>query len=71
MHALEAHMFILKSARAVVFWKVLQTILLPIIMEVENGPQKETKLIFQGLIFHFHDYGRKGKYTIFKWYLYI
>ena len=29
-------------------------------MEVENGPQKETKVIFQAPIFHFHDYGRKG-----------
>ncbi len=33
----------------------------PIIMEVENGTQKETKVIFQAPIFHFHDYGRKGK----------
>ncbi len=29
-------------------------------MEVENGPQKETKLIFQGPTFDFHDCGRKG-----------
>ena len=29
-------------------------------MEVENGPQKETKVIFQAPMFQFHDYGRKG-----------
>ncbi len=36
----------------------------PIIMEVENGPQKETKVIFQAPIFHFHDYGRKSRCSI-------
>ena len=32
----------------------------PIIREVENGPRKETKVIFQAPIFHFRDYGRKS-----------
>ena len=31
---------------------------------MENGPQKETKVIFQAPIFHFHDYGRKGTFWI-------
>ena len=32
----------------------------PIIMEVENGPRKETSQS-SSPIFHFHDYGRKGR----------
>ena len=32
----------------------------PIIMEVENSPFGDKPHIFQGPIFHFHDYGRKS-----------
>ena len=38
-----------------------QTILPPIIMEVDNSPFGDKSHIFQDPIFHFHDYGRKGK----------
>ena len=31
----------------------------PTILEVENGPFGDESLIFQGPIFHFHDYGKK------------
>ena len=33
----------------------------PIIMEMENGPLGDKPVIFEDPIFHFHDYGRKGK----------
>ena len=42
------------------FFKSFVFTLSPIIMEVENH-QIERKLILEGPIFHFHDYGRKGK----------
>ena len=33
----------------------------PITMEVENGGLEDDWLVSKGAIFHFHDYGRKGK----------
>ena len=46
-----------KSAAAVCFT------LSPIIMvQWKIGPLNERKLILEGPIFHFHDYGRKGNY---------
>ena len=36
----------------------------PIIMEVENHPKWKETILLEGPIFHFHDYGRKGKSII-------
>ena len=36
----------------------------PIIMEVENGCISNISFLSFGVVFHFHDYGRKGNKTI-------
>ncbi len=33
----------------------------PIIMELENGGLEDDFSLLLGAIFHFHDYGRKGR----------